>query len=491
MTDPQRLPKDETARVKALLRFIVPAFGTVMSEPLLSLVDALCIGQASTSTALELAALGPPLVIFYFLFYIIMMFLGSTVTIMVTGALTKKNAKVGEQVLSGGLRLAIIFGCLIMTVLVLMPRTLLLMTGADSKLIEVATSYTRIRACSLPFAFVSMVLQAGLLAQTDVITPMLATLGSALVNISGDTILIFWFDLGLYGAACATVAGSGTATLLMLIFGYMVKPGLKLRLWMPLKNDFWMEFMQIGFKLLGFGFFTLLVFVLLNTVATWLEVAACAAHQAMYQPWSLAGTVSFPLQQAAQVFLQAELPDGFSTPRANDLAEASSLIRCLMRMAFGCGLASGCVCFALSAQPWLLTATQDVWPNLRSVGPCVFGALIFQVPAMTLDGILMTIGEAGFLMKCSLVNLALMALRLSVTHFAGWGVTGLWLTLCLWFLARTLESSACLHAWLRRSRPRSLAHSVLRHTSPNESLSPVKRAIAVQLRNGSHSFPEV
>lgn len=487
--EPHRLPKDETARVKALLRFIVPAFGTVMSEPLLSLVDALCIGQASTS--LDLAALGPPLVIFFFMFYIIMMFLGSTVTIMVTSALTKKNAKVAEQVLSCGLRLAIIFGCLIMTPLVVMPKTLMLMTGAETDLIEVATSYTRIRACSLPFAFVSIVLQAGLLAQTDVITPMLATFGSALVNISGDIILVCWFKLGLYGAACATVAGSGTATLLMIIFGYTVRPGLKLRIWMPLKTEFWMEFMQIGSKLLGFGAFTLFAFVCLNTVATWLDVAACAAHQAMYQPWSLAGTVSFPLQQAAQVFLQAELPDGSSTPRTNDLVEASSLIRCLMRMAFSCGLASGCICLALSTQPWLLTVNQDVWPNLRSIGPCVFGALIFQVPAMTLDGILMTIGEAGFLMKCQFANLALMTVGLSVTHFAGWGVTGLWLTLCLWFLARTLESSAHLHAWLRRSRPRSLAHSVLRHTSPNESLSPLKKTTAVKVRNGSLSFPEV
>lgn len=57
-------PRSEFADVAALA---LPALGSVLADPLMSLVDTACVGQTSS---LELAALGPNTAIFNFVFQV-------------------------------------------------------------------------------------------------------------------------------------------------------------------------------------------------------------------------------------------------------------------------------------------------------------------------------------------------------------------------------------------------------------------------------------
>jgi MATE family, multidrug efflux pump len=104
----------------------------------------------------------------------------------------------------------------------LLIPTLLEMLGAEGRTFELAESYLRIVVASLPMIGLAMGMGGLLRALGDAKRAMYLTLAGALVNAVLDPILIFGFDLGIEGAAWATV----TARIVMVGYGLYVAFGI-------------------------------------------------------------------------------------------------------------------------------------------------------------------------------------------------------------------------------------------------------------------------
>ena len=131
--------------------------------------------------------------------------LGTAVTALVAQAIGRGDAEAADSAagtaISTGFVLGVVFG---VVGLVAGPAMLEVM-GAEGRVAELGWDYFRVLALFMPLFFVSSVLRSILTGEGDAKIPMLVLTISTLANIGFDAFFIFVLDLGLPGAALATV----------------------------------------------------------------------------------------------------------------------------------------------------------------------------------------------------------------------------------------------------------------------------------------------
>ena len=206
---------------KDVLLFAGPALSTVLADPLMSVVDAVCCGRFCST--LQLASLGPSLAIFNFVTYGAV-FLNAATTVLVTRSLACGDEQGAKQSLSTAVLLAACFGLLLTAGLVTFAAPLVAATGCVPELIPTAANYLRVRALGQPFVLTTMVVQSGLLAQRDALTPLQVVSAACALNVVGD---LLWVPrLGAAGAAWATLVSQMVALPLMLLLSTVRKVAL-------------------------------------------------------------------------------------------------------------------------------------------------------------------------------------------------------------------------------------------------------------------------
>jgi Na+-driven multidrug efflux pump len=83
-------------------------------------------------------------------------------------------------------------------------------------LLDSAVDYVKIRSLSMPTSLLLGVVQSALLGAKDSVTPLMAVLYSTIVNVVGDYLLVEKFQLGIRGAAIATLLAQWAATAALL-----------------------------------------------------------------------------------------------------------------------------------------------------------------------------------------------------------------------------------------------------------------------------------
>ena len=191
-------------QIGSILRFSIPALSIPLADPVMSLVDSVCVGQYASTV--ELAALGPNLVIFNFITFTFS-FLAIGTTLRVSAALAKDNRKEAADTITTALLIATISGLLLVAYMLVLSAPTIAATGAVHEILEPAGKYLLVRIWACPAVLATAVLQSGLLAQRDSVTCMLAVVVSATFNVVGDIFLITVMKMGLVGAAWATMLG--------------------------------------------------------------------------------------------------------------------------------------------------------------------------------------------------------------------------------------------------------------------------------------------
>jgi Na+-driven multidrug efflux pump len=261
----------------------------------MSLVDSICVGQYAST--LELAALGPNLVIFNFVTFSFS-FLAIGTTLRVSAALAANNAKKASDTISTALLISTVSGAALVAFMVAFGAPTLAATGAVPELLAAAGGYLAVRIWACPAVLATTVLQSGLLAQRDSVTCLLAVIISAAVNVVGDIWLICHMKMGLVGAAWATAVGNYVSLAVLLVLGYTSwgeslrdawsgrgggeagrTPGLRVKWHWPTRAE-----MASFNEALGPLFFISLCknicYLMLQSVATTFSTVTCAAHQA-------------------------------------------------------------------------------------------------------------------------------------------------------------------------------------------------------------------
>ncbi|WP_414151303.1 MATE family efflux transporter [Acetobacterium carbinolicum] len=123
--------------------------------------------------------------------------------------LGKKNAQEAEVMASTGLVLSVVVGVIIhlLGLIFLKPLVLLLGGGISDGMMEATVSYLRITLVSVPFMLAANVLYNELRLQGSARDSMVGLMVGMLLNMILDPILILTFDMGVAGAALASLIG--------------------------------------------------------------------------------------------------------------------------------------------------------------------------------------------------------------------------------------------------------------------------------------------
>lgn len=195
---------------------------------LYNIVDRIFIGHMQGDGALALTGVGVCLPI--------IMIVSAFASLAASGGAPRASIYMGkgdnnfaERILGNCFLFQIIISAVLTAALLIWDRDLLLAFGASSNTIDYAVDYMNIYAIGTVFVQLTLGLNAFITAQGFAKISMRAVLIGALCNIVLDPIFIFVFDMGVRGAALATIISQAGSCIWILYFLFGKKTLIKIR----------------------------------------------------------------------------------------------------------------------------------------------------------------------------------------------------------------------------------------------------------------------
>lgn len=133
-------------------------------------------------------------------------------------SLGRKREEEARSIVGNGMTLMILCGVLVSVIAQLFLRPILTAFGGRAQTLEYAIEYTRILAFGFPCAILGTGASQLIRADGSPKYAMFATLSGAVLNCILDPVLIFSFDMGMSGAALATVIGQFMSAVLIIFY---------------------------------------------------------------------------------------------------------------------------------------------------------------------------------------------------------------------------------------------------------------------------------
>ncbi|KAI8470867.1 MAG: hypothetical protein J3K34DRAFT_458668 [Monoraphidium minutum] len=418
-----------------MFTFMGPALVIPMGEPLMNVVDTVCLGQwAGTS---ELAAMGPACIIFAFAQYVFQALQISTVTLISEDLRMGERAE-AQRTLACALTIAVVAGSVVALLLELFAEALLAATGANPALAGPACAYMRIRAVAQPAVLATMVLQAALLAQQDSVTPAVTTTVAVTVSLLGNLVAVGYLGMGIIGAAATTVATQVVGAAVLIWFSATKAGRLRPALMRPTWADL-VTFARTMGPLAVAYVCKNTCYLVLQTAAAGLDTVRLAAHQAVFSYWNLLAFTTAPLEQISLAFVPAAAPGW----------QRRSTVRVILLLGAAVGIGAGLLAAALPlAAPQLLTRDALVWPHMASVSGLMLGAMLLTAADVASTGVLLACRDLKYVAQAFLFTLAALAVFMGAQPLPR-SIENIWHGCVFFFGARLLQSAARL-SWLWR-----------------------------------------
>lgn len=214
---------------KLLFRLAVPTVVAQFVNMLYNIVDRIYIGHMGTDGSLALTGVGVcmPLILIISAFAAFVSSGGAPRASIALGADDSESA---ERILGGCFTLQLCISAVLTAVLLIWNEDLLLMFGASENTITYAVDYMNIYAIGTLFVQLTLGMNAFITAQGYAKEGMTTVLVGAAANIVLDPIFIFVFDMGVEGAALATIISQGLSCAWVLRFLTRGRSVLKLKL---------------------------------------------------------------------------------------------------------------------------------------------------------------------------------------------------------------------------------------------------------------------
>lgn len=218
-----------TENIKRLLFHLsIPVVTAQIVNVLYNMVDRIYVGHISEIGAQALTGLGvcTPLILIVSAFAALIGYGGAPRASILMG---KGDQEEAEKILSNCAIVLIIISVLVTVLIFVFSNTLLVMFGASENTIRYAAGYMRIYACGTVFVQLALGLNTFITAQGFAKISMISVLLGAVCNIILDPIFIFVLDMGVEGAALATIISQGVSAAWILRFLTGPKSLLKIR----------------------------------------------------------------------------------------------------------------------------------------------------------------------------------------------------------------------------------------------------------------------
>ena len=202
---------------RLLFRLALPTVIAQIINMLYNVVDRIYIGHMPAEGDLALTGVGVCMPI--------IMLISAFAALVSSGGAPRASIHLGkgepetaERILGGCLTLQLVISTLLTVLLVVFNRPLLLAFGASDNTIEYAAAYMSIYALGTVFVQLTLGMTAFITAQGFTRISMLSVVIGAAANIALDPLFIYGLNMGVRGAALATVLSQSLSCLWVLSF---------------------------------------------------------------------------------------------------------------------------------------------------------------------------------------------------------------------------------------------------------------------------------
>ncbi|MBR6812041.1 MAG: MATE family efflux transporter [Oscillospiraceae bacterium] len=213
---------------KLLLRLAIPTVVAQIINMLYNIVDRIYIGHMPGDGSLALTGVGVCMPI--------IMIISAFAALISSGGAPRASIHMGkgdndsaEKIMGNCFAVQIVISIVLTAVLLIWNRELLLLFGASENTINYASDYMSLYALGTIFVQLTLGMGAFITAQGFAKIGMITVIIGALSNIVLDPVFIYIFDMGVKGAAIATVISQAASCIWVFAFLCGKKTTLKLR----------------------------------------------------------------------------------------------------------------------------------------------------------------------------------------------------------------------------------------------------------------------
>lgn len=242
-TDRQKMLAQEQV-FPLLIRLSFPAMVGMLVMALYNLVDTIFIGRGVGSLAIAGVSIVFPLQLLAMAFAQIYGIGGGSV---ISRALGSGDYKKAENILKTVFTLSIITGIFLTLIGVLFGEKILMLFGATDEILIYSKEYLYYLLPGVVFITFAMSGNNTIRSEGNPKVAMFTMIISAILNVILDPILIFYYNLGVKGAAIATVCAQIVSAMVVFIYYKSGKSEIKITgLLMRLKRNYIYEIFSIG-----------------------------------------------------------------------------------------------------------------------------------------------------------------------------------------------------------------------------------------------------
>lgn len=399
---------------REILALALPAFGSLVAEPLFLMADSAMVGHLGTP---QLAGLGVASAVLTTCVNVFV-FLAYATTAAVARRVGARDLPAAVRQGVDGIWLAFLLGAAVLAFTLLAAPALTDALGASASAAPHAVTYLRISALGIPAMLVVLAATGVLRGMQDTRTPLYVAIAGFAANIALNALFIYGFGWGIAGSAWGTVAAQTAmaAFYLRVVLRGAREHGVSLR---PRAAGIRAS-ARAGAPLLVRTLSLRAVLLIATSVAARLGDADIAAHQIALTIWTLLAFALDAIAIAGQAITGRYLG-------ASDAPGAQAACR---RMVWW-GVLSGIVLGVLTAaaSPLLLRLfTSDAGVREALLPVLLVVAVTSPVSGVVfvLDGVLMGAGDGTYLAWAMLLTLAVFAPGALLVPALGGGVTTLW-----------------------------------------------------------------
>lgn len=200
-----------------IMRLAVPITAAQLINVLYNVVDRIYIGRIPENATLSMTGLGLCLPIISIVMAFANLF-GTGGAPLCSIERGRGNEKEAEMIMGNSFCMMLITGVILTILGLLLKRPMLYLFGASDQTFPYADSYISIYLLGSIFVMIGLGMNSFINAQGFGKTGMMTVLLGAVANIILDPIFIFKFDMGVQGAALATIISQGLSALWIFLF---------------------------------------------------------------------------------------------------------------------------------------------------------------------------------------------------------------------------------------------------------------------------------
>lgn len=217
-------PKEQTV-LKQLFVYVGPAVLGLLVNALYNIVDRIFVGQFVGADGLSAVTMVFPISLLKFGFVLLF---GSGAGVLIAKYLGESDPEKAEVVLGNMMAGLLVTIVLFTTAGLFFYEPLLELMGARGALLHMSAEYLVVIILGFPLSFF-IALEFTCRAEGNPRLPALLTLVSALINVLLDIVFMKGMDMGVRGAALATIIAQGVNALLLLRYYFLGKSKIALK----------------------------------------------------------------------------------------------------------------------------------------------------------------------------------------------------------------------------------------------------------------------